>query len=135
MPEQTEILYNADCPVCNFEITHYADYARKEALPLTFKDLNRDDFAAFGLTADQAARRLHVLKDGQITAGIPAFLILWREMPRYRWLAKLVALPGLFQLSCFGYDRILAPLIYRWHLRRLKRRAAAGAAQPGRPRP
>lgn len=122
MPDNTEVLYNADCPVCNFEISHYADYARKKALPLTFKDLNTDEFSAFGITADQAAQRLHVLKDGQVTAGIPAFLLLWADMPRYRWLGKLIALPIIFQISCWGYDKILAPMIYKRHL---KRQAAA----------
>ncbi|MEP2783143.1 MAG: DUF393 domain-containing protein [Pseudoruegeria sp.] len=120
MTKETEILYNADCPVCNFEISHYAKYAQKEALPLTFKDLNTDEFDTFGVTADQAAQRLHVLKDGQVTSGIPAFLVLWADLPRYSRLGKFIALPGIFQLSCFGYDKILAPTIYRRHVRRLR---------------
>ncbi len=125
-PKETEtrVLYNADCPVCSFEINHYAAYARRQALPLGFEDLNVDDLADWGLTRDQAARRLYVLKDGALHSGIPAFLILWQDMPRYRWLARLVGLPGIRHLAGFVYDRILAPLIYRWHLRRQFRRNA-----------
>ncbi len=123
MSEETSVLYNGQCPVCSFEIGHYAAYARRSGLPIRFDDLNAADLDRWGLTEDDAARRLHVLHEGEILAGIPAFLVLWRRMPRYRWLARLVGLPGIRQLAGLAYDRALAPLIYRWHLRR-KARAA-----------
>ncbi len=123
MSEDTRVLYNADCPVCSFEINHYAAYADEKALPLRFEDLNTRDLTEWSLTADEAARRLYVLKDGQILSGIPAFIVLWREMPRYRWLARLVAVPGLNWVAVKLYDHIAAPLIFRWHLKRVARRA------------
>ncbi|MEO0766279.1 MAG: DUF393 domain-containing protein [Pseudomonadota bacterium] len=119
MTENTRVLYNADCPVCSFEINHYAAYSVRNGLPIRFEDLNRDALDAWGLTPDEAARRLYVMKDGQMFSGIPAFIVLWQDMPRYRWLARLIALPGLNRLACVTYDYVLAPLIYRWHLRRI----------------
>ena len=95
MTDKTRVLYNAECPVCRFEIDHYAEYAGQENLPIRFEDLNNDALEDWGLTRDAAARRLFVLKGGQIFSGIPAFIILWQAMPRYRWLARLVALPGV----------------------------------------
>ena len=118
MSKETRVLYNAECPVCNFEISHYADYSAKAALPIRFDDLNSAALADWEIDADAAARRLHVLKDGEIHTGIPAFVVLWRDMPRYRWLARVVSTPGIHWLAAKTYDHILAPLIYRWHLRR-----------------
>ena len=118
MNKDTRVLYNAECPVCNFEISHYAQYADKTGLPIRFEDLNRDALDDWGLTRDAAARRLYVLKDEQMYSGIPAFIVLWQDMPRYRWLARLVSVPGVHRLACLTYDYVLAPLIYRWHLRR-----------------
>jgi predicted DCC family thiol-disulfide oxidoreductase YuxK len=118
MTNETRVLYNGECPVCSFEIGHYAEYAERESLPLRFEDLNQAELDTWGLTEDAAARRLHVLHKGALVAGIPAFLLLWEEMPRYRWLARVVRLPGLYHLSVFLYDFVLAPVIYRWHLRR-----------------
>ena len=115
---ETRVLFNADCPVCNFEITHYERYADKAGLPVRFEDLNVQDLADWGVTEDQAARRLHVLKDGEVTSGIPAFLVLWADMPRYRLLGRLVGLPGIRQAASVIYDYVLAPLLYRWHRRR-----------------
>ncbi|WP_050930427.1 thiol-disulfide oxidoreductase DCC family protein [Aestuariivita boseongensis] len=121
---QTRVLYNAECPVCSFEIDHYAAYARKTALPIGFEDLNSGELSDWGLTRDQAARRLYVLKDGKLVSGIPAFLVLWEDMPRYRPLARVIGLPGIRQMASAVYDHILAPLIYRWHKRRQLRRNA-----------
>ena len=118
MTDKTSVLYNAQCPVCNFEISHYATYAAQNALPIRFDDLNSDALAKWDLTADAAARRLYVAHDGELTSGIPAFIILWNQMPRYRWLARVVNLPGIHWIASVAYERVLAPLIYRWHLRR-----------------
>lgn len=121
----TEVLYNADCPVCSFEIDHYASYASREGLPIRFDDLNAEERATWGLDRETAARRLHVRKNGQIYSGIPAFVLLWKEMPRYRWLARLVSLPGVHWVACKVYDHVLAPVLYAWDKRRQRRAAAA----------
>lgn len=122
---RTSVLFNANCPVCSFEIGHYARYCRDAGLPIRFDDLNSDARAGWGIDADTAARRLYVLHEGQLTSGIPAFLVLWAQMPRYRWLARIVGLPGIRQVASALYDVVLAPVIYRWHLRRLRRQTSS----------
>jgi predicted DCC family thiol-disulfide oxidoreductase YuxK len=124
---ETSVLFNANCPVCSFEIGHYARYCRNTGLPIRFDDLNSDARAGWGIDADTAARRLYVLHDGQLTSGIPAFLVLWARMPRYRWLGRIVGLPGVRQTASVLYDVVLAPAIYRWHLRRLRRQGAGAS--------
>jgi predicted DCC family thiol-disulfide oxidoreductase YuxK len=121
---QTRTLYNADCPVCNAEICHYAAYAKARALPLGFEDLNTGELADWGVTADAAMRRLHVLHQGQLYVGFDAFLILWDQMPRYRFLARLGRLPLIRPLARWGYERIAAPLLYGAHKRRMAKRTA-----------
>ena len=123
LTKSTRVLYNAQCPVCNFEIKHYERYSSDAALPLGFDDLNSDALANWDLTADQAAQRLYVLHKGALTSGIEGFLVLWAQMPRYRWLGRLVGCPGIKQIACAIYDHALAPAIYRWHLHRQARLA------------
>ena len=76
-----------------------------------------------GIDEDTAARRLYVEHEGELLSGIPAFIVLWQQMPRYNWLARLVALPVIKQIAAATYDYLVAPVIYRWHQRR-KARAA-----------
>ena len=124
---QTKVLFNASCPVCNFEIRHYEAYADKTGLPIRFDDLNSDALADWNLTPDAAARRLYVLHEGALLSGMPAFRVLWQQMPRYHWLAKITGWPVIRPVTVFAYDKILAPLIYRWHLRRQSRAQASAS--------
>ena len=61
--------------------------------------------------------------------GVDAFLALWREMPRYRWLARLVGMPGIKQLAWLAYEGALAPIIYRWDARRRRKSGRRAARQ------
>ncbi|MCG7493472.1 thiol-disulfide oxidoreductase DCC family protein [Thalassobius sp. Cn5-15] len=125
---ETRTLYNADCPVCNAEICHYAAYSDARALPLAFEDLNTVDLTDWGVTSDQAMRRLHVLHQGQIYVGFDAFVILWDQMPRYRFAARIGRLPLIRPLARWGYERIAAPWLYRSHKKRMAKWAAKNQA-------
>ena len=114
--DDTRILYNDTCPLCRFEIDHYRAAATRDGAPLRFDTLQ--DAARWGLTEDQAARRLHVLKDGELLSGLDAFRAIWSSLPRWRWLARVTGWPVLRPLVTVLYDRIAAPLLYRAHLRR-----------------
>ena len=122
---RTRALYNGDCPVCNAEMCSYDAYSKRASLDVAFEDLNTTDLAPWGVTRDQAARLLHVMHDGQVHAGFPAFLILWSQMPRYRWLARAGAWPVVNPVLDWGYRRIVAPIIYRRDQRRRRARLDA----------
>jgi predicted DCC family thiol-disulfide oxidoreductase YuxK len=117
--KDTTVIYNGACPVCSREIGLYR--ARAEGA-VAFVDLNDADLSVFGLTRDEAARRLHVVEDGRLLSGVDAFRALWRATPGFRWLARLAGLPGVRQIAGAVYDRLLAPALYRRHLNRLRRR-------------
>lgn len=121
MPPETRVLYNGDCPICDTEICHYAAYTSKHDLPVRFDDLNTDAREAWGMDETTAAKRMHVMHDGKLYSGIDGFRVLWAQMPRYRWLARLTGIPGIYHISCWLYDYALAPTIYRRHLRRQAR--------------
>ena len=123
---QTAVLYNSQCPVCAVEIAQYARYATEAGLPIRFDDLNVDAWDQWGLDYDTAARRLYVQHDGMLVSGVPAFLVLWEQMPRYRLLGQIVKLPGIRQIAVAAYDHVFAPALYRAHLLRLRKQAARG---------
>ena len=114
----TRVLFNGECPICNAEMCHYAAHAREENLPIIFDDLNRTDLSVWGVTEDQAARQLHVLHGGRLHVGMAAFVVLWAQLPRHAWAARLARLPGVRGVLDWGYCRIAAPWLYRRHLRR-----------------
>ena len=123
---ETSVLYNSQCPVCDAEVGHYARYVGEAGLPIRFDDLNTDALHRWGIDADTAARSLYVQRDGVLVSGVPAFLVLWSQMPRYRLLARIVGLPGIRQIASAAYDHVFAPALYGWHRRRQSRNARIG---------
>ena len=115
--ELTEMYFNGDCPVCNAEMSHYANLCADSQKSLRFIDAMRrpDALAECGLRVDHLERRVY-LKDskGRIVSGLPALIELWWRMPRYRWLAKATSVPGVKQVSVAFYDHVLAPGLAAW---------------------
>lgn len=118
--KDTRVLYNDSCPVCSFEIGAYRKRALASDLPIRFDGLRAAP--QWGLTQDQAARRLHVLQGDQLLSGIPAFRALWSEIPHLRWLARLTGRALIGYAATVLYDQLLAPLLYWMHVRRQRRR-------------
>lgn len=117
---KTAVLYNDTCPICSREIKHYDKIAHRDGLPVRFDALTQDA-AGWNIAPPDAAKRIHVRHNGQIVDGMPAFVILWSQIPQYRWLSKLFSLPIIRPLSVLAYDHIAAPLLYGMHKRRQRR--------------
>ena len=117
----TTVLFNGNCKICNKEICVYQSYGAGRGLPIDFKDINAIDLAPFGLTRNETARQLHVIKNYEIFKGVNAFVVLWNEMPRYRFLAKIFSLPGVIGVAQFFYYHIIARYLYERDIKRLKK--------------
>jgi hypothetical protein len=61
----TKVLYNNQCPVCSYEITHYKGYSERCDLPIRFDDLNTEA-AHWGMDADVAAFVGHARVSGAL---------------------------------------------------------------------
>lgn len=123
-PHQTmtelKTFFDGGCPLCSREIAHYRKLDR--AGRIRWVDITRetDLLEAAGLDLPGAMRRLHVQEsDGRLLSGVEAFVAIWRRLPRWRWLARLVT--GL---------RLTRPLEWAYGSfaeRRFRRRCADGA--------
>ncbi len=123
MPEPLTVIYNDTCPICSREVDMYRRLSQKGDVQMGFEGLSACDLARFDLTPETAAKRFHVLKDGKLVSGIPAFALLWDDLPRMRWMAKVVRLPVICPIVNALYDYVLAPALYQMHLRRQARGA------------
>jgi predicted DCC family thiol-disulfide oxidoreductase YuxK len=124
MAEPLTVIYNDTCPICSREVDMYRRLSQQGDLQMGFEGLSACDLARFDLTPETAARRFHVLKDGELISGIPAFALLWEELPRMGWMATAVRLPVVRPLVNGLYDYVLAPVLFRMHVRRQARSKA-----------
>lgn len=121
--------YNGACPLCRAEMEQYraAVAGTEEERSHAWCDISKMPMAlaARGIDHDEAARRLHVIdQEGRLWRGLDAFLVLWRSIPRYRRLARLLGLPGVRAAAGWLYEHVIAP----WHYRREIRRHGGPAA-------
>jgi predicted DCC family thiol-disulfide oxidoreductase YuxK len=110
---KTTMFYDGGCPVCLRGVRHYQrmDWARR----LRWVDITRDpsNLDAIGVDFPTAMEHLCVRdRRGQLQIGMPAFVALWRELPVYRYLARLMDFPGLL-LLCDGLYRRMTRGRYR----------------------
>jgi predicted DCC family thiol-disulfide oxidoreductase YuxK len=93
---RVQVYYDGDCPVCSREMDRCR--VRPGAEAIDFVDINRDMTAleADGVSYEAALARLYVRDGrGRLHKGIAAYAVLFEMLPRYRWLARLVRLPGV----------------------------------------
>lgn len=119
MADEIRVLYNDTCPVCRFEIDSYRKLAERQDVPMGFDPVARA--GDWGLTADAAARRLHVVEDGKLLSGMAAFRAIWVRLPQWQWAARVTAWPVVRPAMDVIYDRLAAPMLYRAHLRRQRK--------------
>ena len=110
------VYFNASCPVCSKEISVYERHAKNENALLSFVDVHSaaTRLKAFGLGPDVMKRRLHIQDEKRnLYAGTDAFIVLWSLLPRFRILARLIRLPGVYPIAVAVYEGVLAPLLTR----------------------
>ena len=108
MPEPRPALsvyYDGACPLCRAEIAYYRRCRGAEAI--SFVDVSTTA-PGEGLTCRQALARFHVREaDGRLLSGAAAFARLWRALPRWRWLGRVLATPLLLPLAEAAYRGFL----------------------------
>ena len=84
------VYYDGACPLCEREVGFYR--RQKGAGQICWVDVARIDAAevAPDLRREEALARFTVRDtDGRIVSGGKAFTLIWKHLPRFRWLAAL----------------------------------------------
>lgn len=116
---KTIVYFDSGCPVCAAGAAHWQgrDWARRTE----WVDLMEqpEALASEGVSFAAAMETLHVRdRYGRLVAGGDAFLLLWDQLPAWRWLSRGVRALGMRRL----FDRA-----YRWHSRgRFEKRCSSG---------
>jgi predicted DCC family thiol-disulfide oxidoreductase YuxK len=100
------MLYDGSCPLCSKEVAHYRRVDKKGQVNWVDIATDQQVLEQHAIGFDAAMRHLHVVTaDGGIVKGAYAFAEVWRALPRYRILAKLVSIPGILPLLDRAYQR------------------------------
>ena len=113
-----KVYFNNSCKICKAEIDLYK---KEKVNEIDWIDITNNDLAEKETSKNdkQLLRRLHV-KDGEkVLQGAEAFLLLWKKIPKYKFLYNFFKLPIIFQLFSFTYE-IVAFFLYLKNKKQLK---------------
>ena len=113
-----KVYFNNSCKICKAEIDLYKKEKIKE---IDWIDITNNNLAEkeTSKNSKDLLRRLHV-KDGEkVSQGAQAFLLLWKKMPKYKFLYNFFKLPIIFNIFSFFYE-IIAFFLYLKNRKQLK---------------
>ena len=113
-----KVYFNNSCKICRAEIDLYK---KEKIAQINWIDItnNQDAKLETKKNFDELLRRLHVKKDGKIFSGAKAFLLVWKNIPKYRILYLIFRIPIIFQIFALGYE-IIAFFLYLKNKKQIK---------------
>ena len=113
-----KVYFNNSCKICRAEINLYKKEQINEIewVDITDNELAKKETSRNG---KELLRRLHVKENEKVIQGAEAFLVLWKKIPKYKFLYNFFKMPIIFSLFSFGYE-IAAFFLYIKNKKQLK---------------
>jgi len=105
-----KVYFNNSCNICRAEINLYKKQNIKD---IEWIDITDNKSAEIETQKNDKAllRRLHI-KDGEkVIGGAEAFLLVWKKIPKYKFLYTFFKIPIIFTLFSLSYE-IIAFFLY-----------------------
>ena len=114
-----KVYFNNSCKICKVEIDLYKKEKIKE---IDWIDISNNPKAEIETAKNnkELLRRLHIKKNGKVFSGAEAFLLLWKKIPKYKFLYNFFKLPIIFYLFSISYE-VIAFFLYLKNKGQLKK--------------
>ena len=114
-----KVYFNNSCNICRAEINLYKKQNIKD---IEWIDITDNKIAEMETQKNDKAllRRLHI-KDGEkVIGGAEAFLLVWKKIPKYKFLYNFFKTPIIFNIFSFIYE-ITAFFLYHKNKKQLSK--------------
>ena len=105
-----KVYFNNSCNICRAEINLYK---KQNINDIDWVDITNNKTAEIETQKNDKTllRRLHIKDGDKIIDGAEAFLLIWKKIPKYKFLYTFFKLPIIFTLFSFFYE-IVAFFLY-----------------------
>jgi len=112
-----KVYFNNSCNICKAEINLYKKHDIQD---IEWVDITNNKSAELETQKNNKTllRRLHVKDGNTIISGAAAFLLVWKKIPKYKFLYKFFKTPIIFSLFSFFYE-IIAFFLYHKNKKQL----------------
>ena len=114
-----KVYFNNSCNICRAEINLYK---KQNIEDIEWVDITNNKNAELETKKDDKTllRRLHVKDGNNIMDGAEAFLLVWKSIPKYKFLYNFFKTPIIFNLFSFFYE-IAAFFLYHKNKKQLSK--------------
>jgi len=105
-----KVYFNNSCNICKAEINLYK---KQNVHDIEWVDITNNKNAELETKKNDKTllRRLHVEDKGKIISGAEAFLLVWKKIPKYKFLYTFFKMPVIFTIFSYLYE-IIAFFLY-----------------------
>ena len=98
-----KVYFNNSCNICKAEINLYK---KQNTLDIEWIDITNNKSAEFETQKNDKTllRRLHVKDGNNVIGGAEAFLLVWKKIPKYKFLYNFFKTPIIFEVFSFFYE-------------------------------
>ena len=90
------VFYDGKCSLCSKEIAYYKKIAPSDKFTWCDITVDSNSFTQRGFSLSSGLMFFHVEDDsGTMHTSLDAFIIVWKELRGWRYLAKIASLPVL----------------------------------------
>ena len=98
------VFYDGKCGLCSKEINHYRKIAPSNIFNWQDITESADELNKEGISLSEGLRLLHAKdEEGLVHVGVDAFILIWKQLRRWRVLGLLVGLPIIRQIANTAY--------------------------------
>ena len=98
------VFYDGKCQLCSREINHYRKIAPEGIFDWQDITESNEALKAKGVSLVEGLKRLHAIDgDGKLHVGVGAFILIWKQLKRWRLLALVVSLAIIRQIADLAY--------------------------------
>ena len=105
-----KVYFNNSCNICRAEINLYK---KQNIEDIEWVDITNNKSAEIETQKNGKAllRRLHIKDGDKIIGGAEAFLLVWKKIPKYKFLYTFFKIPIIFTLFSLSYE-VIAFFLY-----------------------
>jgi predicted DCC family thiol-disulfide oxidoreductase YuxK len=99
-----KVFYDDRCLLCLREIEYYKKISPPAIINWCGINQNISLLEKHGISYIESLKMLHAINaEGKIYCGIDSFIIIWQQLAGWKWLARLIKLPVIYQVSKYLY--------------------------------
>ena len=100
------VFYDDKCSLCSREIKFYKKIAPKASISWLGISSSSKELKFVKIKRVDALMYLHARDcEGDFYVGVDAFILIWQNLPYFKYLNHVISLPGIYQLANIVYEK------------------------------